>query len=55
MASLCLKRQAPRDRSTHAMQVQRIRQSNAPVVRLRLVLHLSYERSGISTDAAESG
>ena len=28
---------------------------NAPVVRLRLVLHLSYERSGISTEAAEIG
>ncbi|MFY9938560.1 MAG: hypothetical protein WAK33_16895 [Silvibacterium sp.] len=32
-----------------------IRLRNAPVVRLRLVLHLSYERSGISTEAAESG
>jgi hypothetical protein len=32
-----------------------IRLSNAPVVRLRLVLNLSDERSGISTEAAESG
>jgi hypothetical protein len=36
-------------------QVDCIRLSNAPVVRLRLVLNLSDERSGISTEAAESG
>jgi hypothetical protein len=36
-------------------QYERIRLSNAPVVRLRLVLNLSDERSGISTEAAESG
>jgi Caspase domain len=33
----------------------RIRLSNAPFVRLRLVVDLSDERSGISTEAAESG
>jgi hypothetical protein len=33
----------------------RIRLSNASVVRLRSVLNLSDERSGISTEAAESG
>jgi signal transduction histidine kinase len=32
-----------------------IRLSNAPVVRLRLVLNLSDERSGISSEASESG
>jgi hypothetical protein len=32
-----------------------IRLSNAPVVWLRLVLNLSDERTGISTEAAESG
>jgi uncharacterized protein YbjT (DUF2867 family) len=32
-----------------------IRLSNAPVVRLHLVLNLVDERSGISTEAAESG
>jgi hypothetical protein len=36
-------------------QIKRIRLSNAPVLRLCLVLHLSDERSGISTEAAESG
>jgi hypothetical protein len=35
--------------------IKGIRLSNAPVVRLRLVLNLSDERSGISTEAAESG
>ena len=35
--------------------IERIRLSNAPVVRLGLVLNLSDERSGISTEAAESG
>jgi hypothetical protein len=32
-----------------------IRLSNAPVVWFRLVLNLSDERTGISTEAAESG
>ena len=35
--------------------IKGIRLSNAPVVRLCLVLNLSDERSGISTEAAESG
>jgi hypothetical protein len=34
---------------------ERSRLSNAPVVWLRLVLDLSYERSGLGTEAAESG
>ena len=34
---------------------KRIRLRNAPVVRLRLVVHLIYERSRIGTEAAESG
>jgi len=32
-----------------------VRVSNAPVVPLGLVVDLSYERSGISSEAAESG
>ena len=41
----------------HAIRefIECIRLSNAPVVRLRLVLNLSDERSEISTEAAESG
>jgi hypothetical protein len=35
--------------------IQRTRLSNAPVVRLRLVVDFNYERSGISTETAESG
>jgi hypothetical protein len=44
-----------RDDVSAGMQEERSRLSNAPVVRLRLVVDLSDERSGNSTEAAESG
>jgi hypothetical protein len=56
MLNIALHRSAGEDQQqTFLRYIDGIRLSNAPVVRLRLVLHLSDERSGISTEAAEPG
>jgi hypothetical protein len=55
LMSTCRGKQTQTCASRSSKSVLSIRLSNAPVVRLGLVLNLSDERSGISTEAAESG